>query len=345
MKTLRCIVPGPGRADLETIDLPETGPGQLRVRTDFSLISPGTELAMFNGTHIGLPNPQNLFAKYPFPPGYAAIGTVEESGTDAFCAGMRVYFHGLHQAVQVLDPARQVVLELPAGIEPTHAPLARMAQIAHTALTITGAPAGGGAVAVIGLGLVGHFAARLYQRAGARVYGFDTLAARCRWAERAGLDNAVHVTGELVETVLGAARGKVAIGVEATGIGALAVSCLKMVEDRGTVALLGSPRNKVEIDTYELIHRSGARLVGAHERLVPLIAAEGLDQRAVSRDMLAAIASGEMGVGSLPLDIVRPDTLAESYRTLDERKDEVLAVLLDWRGEQDRRMSKEGKPK
>ena len=35
----------------------------------------------------------------------------------------------------------------------------------------------------------------------------------------------------------------------------------------GEVILLGSPRGKAEVDVYELIHRTGVCLKGAHERL------------------------------------------------------------------------------
>jgi len=329
VKAQRCVMPRAGEVDIETVDLPAPAAGEIRVRTRYTLISPGTELAMFNGTHIGLPNPHNLFAKYPFRPGYAAIGTVEASENADFAIGDTVYYQGQHQAAQVLDPARQLVLPLPAGIEPTHAPFARLAQIANTALFVSdGAPKG--SVAVIGLGLVGNFAAQLYQRAGATVYAFDTLAARCDWARQSGLAHTTQVTGDLAETVAAVAGGKVDLAIEATGVGALAVPCLQMVADRGTVVLLGSPRDKVSIDTYDLIHRPGARLVGAHERLVPIMAAEGLDQRAVSRDMLQAIASGAIKVQPLLSKVIAPAELAASYRELESRKDQVLGVLLDW---------------
>ncbi|ODT82230.1 MAG: hypothetical protein ABS76_08205 [Pelagibacterium sp. SCN 64-44] len=329
MKTLRCVIPAAGQVALETIDLPDLAAGQVRLRTLYTLISPGTELALFNGTHIGLPNPDNLFAKYPFAAGYAAIGTVEASENDSFAIGDVLYFQGKHQAVQVVDPATQILERVPEGVDLTHAPFARLAQIANTGLAVLDGQTGG-TVVVIGLGLVGNLAAQLFQRQGARVHAFDTLAPRCDWARQCGLESASQVTGNLVETVEAVVGGKANTSIEATGIGALANDCLQMVGDRGTVVLLGSPRDKVSIDTYHLIHRPGARLVGAHERMVPLFAKTGLDQRQVSRDMLAALADGSLKAGPLLSKIVAPADLAASYRDLETRKHDVLGVLLDW---------------
>jgi threonine dehydrogenase-like Zn-dependent dehydrogenase len=173
-------------------------------------------------------------------------------------------------------------------------------------------------VAVVGLGMIGNFAAQLYLATGARVYAFDTVEERCRLARACGIENAVRVEGDLVDTVRHTCGDEtIDVVVEATGIGALAEPCLRAVGYHGTVVLLGSPREKATIDIYKFIHRPATRLVGAHVNLVPVRSDTGRDQRMVTADILAAIAEGRFVVAPLLSAVVRPDELRETYEALE----------------------------
>src|SRR5690349_146213 len=48
MQTRRVVFPAKGKVELETVDLPASGPGQVALETIVSIISPGTELAWLN---------------------------------------------------------------------------------------------------------------------------------------------------------------------------------------------------------------------------------------------------------------------------------------------------------
>jgi 2-desacetyl-2-hydroxyethyl bacteriochlorophyllide A dehydrogenase len=333
LENLRCVIPSTGEVDLVTLPaepLPESG---LRLRTDYSLVSPGTEGAMYSGTHIGFPDPENLYAKYPFHPGYAAVGTVIEVGSAApgFAHGDRVYWYGRHERIGVVDARKSVVVKPPVGLDSTHVPFVRLAQVSYTALAATeGMKAG--VVAVVGLGMIGNFAAQLYRAAGAKVYAFDTVEERCRLARACGIEHAVRVEGDLVEAVRGACGNEaIDVVVEATGIGMLVEPCLRCVGYHGTVVLLGSPREKATIDIYKFIHRPATRLVGAHVNLVPVVSDTRKDQRRVTADILAAMADGGFIVAPLLSAIVTPDRLKEAYEALESCKSEKIGVLLDWR--------------
>jgi 2-desacetyl-2-hydroxyethyl bacteriochlorophyllide A dehydrogenase len=332
LKNLRSAIQSVRNVTFEEIELPALSADQVRVRTHYSLISPGTEVAMFNGSHIGFGDPENRYAKFPFLPGYAAIGEVIETGTEVshLKPGDHIYYYGKHERIGIAETRTSVVLVPPAGIDPKHVPFVRLAQISYSALAASeGAPVG--FVAVVGLGMIGNFAAQLYQRAGATVFAFDTLPARCDWAKACGIANVVKVDGDLAEAILGATGGsKVALAVEATGVGALAEKCLQVVGFRGKVVLLGSPREPVTINSYKLLHRPCASLIGAHVNVVPVVSETALDQRAVTRELFGAMAAGELIVAPLLSGVVRPMALADSYDALESRKDEVIGVLLDW---------------
>ena len=333
MKNLRNAILSVRNVALQEIESPALSADQVRVRTHYSLISPGTEVAMFNGSHIGFADPENHYAKFPFLPGYAAIGEVIETGKQVshLKPGDQIYYYGKHERIGIAETRTSVILMPPAGIDPKHVPFVRLAQISYTALAASdGAPAG--LVAVVGLGMIGNFAAQLYQRAGATVFAFDTMQARCNWARACGIANVVKVDGNLTAAIRDATSGsKVALAVEATGVGALAEQCLGAVDFRGKVVLLGSPREPVTINSYKLLHRPCASLIGAHVNLLPVVSDTALDQRAVTRELLGAMAAGELIVGPLLSSEVRPTELADSYDALESRKDKVIGILLDWR--------------
>ncbi len=333
MLNQRCVITGPNRVEIVSLPADEPlPPGGVRIRTRYSLISPGTEIAMFTGVHVGIPDPKNRFAKYPFLAGYAAVGDVLDVGTgiDGMAPGDLVFFQGQHERIATVDAAMSGVVKLPAGMNTQLAPFARLAQIAATA-TVVAAGGHGVTVAIAGLGLVGNLAAQIYRISGARVFAADILAARCALGRNCGLEALEVGPHDLAQRVAAAAgRDTVDICVEATGVPQLIPQCLALVRVRGKVVLLGSPRGKVEIDVYADIHHKGVSLVGAHQSIVPR-ATDGLpNQRALTIEMLHRINSGELVVRPLLTTIARPSELMDCYRALQTKPEETLGVLIDW---------------
>ena len=68
--------------DWETLALPaELQPTEVLVKTARTVISAGTEVAVFSGTHIGYSIPGAKYPHMPYYPGFAAAGTVEAVGS------------------------------------------------------------------------------------------------------------------------------------------------------------------------------------------------------------------------------------------------------------------------
>ncbi len=86
------------RCEVLTHELPDDlGPREVLVRNRLGLLSPGTELAVFTGSHRGF-DVEDHWARYPYYPGYAALGIVEAVGerVRAFTPGDRVLHQGNH---------------------------------------------------------------------------------------------------------------------------------------------------------------------------------------------------------------------------------------------------------
>ncbi|MCC6170056.1 MAG: zinc-binding dehydrogenase [Caldilineaceae bacterium] len=333
----RVCFPGPQQVVLvEEQIAAQAGPGEMLVKCFYSLISAGTELAMYTHTHIGFSDPANTYAKYPFYPGYAAVGRVEAvgSGITDFAPGDVVYYPGHHQRYALIAPDKTTVLPVPQGMPLPHAPLIRMAEIAYTSVLMSSVRAGD-TVAVLGLGLVGHLAAQLFQLQGAAVTGVDVVAFRRELASQSGIRPVVDAANQdAVAAVRDVTGGNgAAIVVEATGVPQLVETALEMAREQGEVILLGSTRGPAQVDVYNHIHRRGVTLKGAHGRLVPRHAPPGeIDQVDVDKQMLAWLYEGRLKVDHLLTERVCPEQgeVQRAYESLLHAKDKTMAILIDW---------------
>src|SRR5271167_1053548 len=104
MKCRQAVIAEPFRTEVREVDLPDPGPGQVLVNTEASFVSPGTELAVYTGTHQWLKDPKLPDWKFPFRPGYSAAGTVLEIGSEVhgWKPGDRVSFPGNHASAELL---------------------------------------------------------------------------------------------------------------------------------------------------------------------------------------------------------------------------------------------------
>ncbi|MDB5084189.1 MAG: dehydrogenase [Bacilli bacterium] len=338
VKCLKVLFNGPNQTafdqfDLST-DLSEDG---VLVRTQYSLISPGTELAIYTGTHIGIPDPNNTFAKYPFSPGYASVGEVVAVG-DAVTelqAGDMVYALGNHASYNVFswfNRENRPIIKLPQDMAGERAVFARLAAICMTAVVQSRITIGD-YVAVLGMGLIGNLAAQLYKSFGACPIGIDLVEKRLQIAKRTGIPFTIH-SGEradlqhLIKNIISTSSAAPDLVVEATGVPALVNTALDLVRPMGQVILLGSTRGLVEMDAYKHIHSKGIFLTGAHEKLQ---GHHGLPSRlTLTRHVLDLIEKGAIVVDPLLTHKLPADKAEEGYQLLLNHKELTMGVLLDW---------------
>jgi threonine dehydrogenase-like Zn-dependent dehydrogenase len=181
---------GPGRPAMIEDAEPEPGPGQAWVRTEWSGVSAGTEVALVRGTDpqhqvgwdpdlrtFGAPGPR---AGYPIRGlGYMAVGRVTESRTSALAEGSLVAVNYGHRTGRCADPATMPVIPVPDDLDPLLGVyLAQMGPICvngllHAAAALVGPAAGVGDgvrdrhVLVTGAGVIGLLSALLAVQHGA----------------------------------------------------------------------------------------------------------------------------------------------------------------------------------
>jgi 2-desacetyl-2-hydroxyethyl bacteriochlorophyllide A dehydrogenase len=332
MNACSVVFTGKRKVELQPQPRPSVGAGEILVRTERTLVSPGTELALYEGTHSALQDPEIPFAKYPHRPGYAAVGRIEECGAsvDALKPGDRIFFLGRHETWALLKPREAIWLRVPGELPVDKLLFARLVQIATTAShCLRGKPE---SVVVLGAGLIGLFAAQVLQILGVRrVVVQDVNAARLALAVRCGIRACALGTGANLEASLRELGGQPDAIVEATGLPGLVPAALAAVRNRGDVVLLGSPRGPAEIDLYKHVHRKGVALIGAHEAMLPDRAPAGEPSRQALLEQAAGwLLTGQVRVDGLVTDTVRPEDSAATYERISTDKSNVLGVVVDW---------------
>ncbi|MFD3399376.1 bi-domain-containing oxidoreductase [Kribbella sp. NPDC058693] len=203
--------------ELAVLDVPPPtcAPGGVLIRSLYSLISTGTELMKVGEAKLSLVGKakarpdqvrkvldsvaqqgalntykkvMNKLDSYT-PLGYSLCGVVVEvgAGAEEFSVGQLVAAAGnefaLHAEYNWVP--LNLCVPVPDGVPAEQAAFSTVGAIAMQGVRQAEVQLGETAV-VIGLGLVGQLVVRLLVAAGVRVFGIDTVADRCRMAEKAG---------------------------------------------------------------------------------------------------------------------------------------------------------------
>jgi len=231
-----CAVSIVAREQADLVDVPspgDLGPHDIRGKTLYTLISPGTELA---SNYTG--------ASFPSFPGYAATFAAEEFGTEVkgVSKGDAYFCMGPHRSFQQVDA--RTAHPIPKGLPPEKAVLARLMGVSMTTLMTTQARPGD-RVMVTGAGPVGFLAAQIFTLSGYEVLVVEPSKARRQIAERAGVRN-VFPTVPAEDASI---AGSVALVVECSGHEQAALDACQVLRKRGELVLVGVPWSR-QTDTY-----------------------------------------------------------------------------------------------
>lgn len=335
MQAKRVRFPAIFEAEWDTFDISDPAPHTVIARTRQSLISAGTELAIYSGSHIGYSLPNPPFPLIPHYPGYALVGDVVARGESVsdFDIGQRVFMQVGHGTVGIADVREQTVFALPDALSDADAVLMRLAYIALSAVRVAPLQLGE-TVVVYGLGLVGQFAAQLFALNGAHpVIGVDRLADRLALAESHGVLCVNGDTTDAHEFILQQTDGRGAdVVIEATGSPTVIPLAFEAAAVGGRVVLLGSTRGKVEIDAYSHIHRKGIRVMGAHELTQQFDVARTERWSKVNTMQLLSdlLVEQRLRTEGLVSHTITPDELLSIYDQLHQNPQAFMGVLVDW---------------
>lgn len=310
----------------------QIGDQEVLVKKIYTLISPGTELAMLSGNESWFP--------MPGIPGYAAVSEIVEvgEGVTEFNSGDIVFHYGNHTKYEVVS-IRGTFLKVPENLDLKWVPFTRMATVATTAIRVSNIEFGD-YVSVTGLGLIGNMAAQLAHLQGATVIGIDLSGDRLRIAEQCGVINVISGGKDSVkEQIADITHGKgVSTHIEATGVPQVAVQSLEWIAKLGEIIFLGSPRGEYNTDVTEILNychlygRGCITFKGAHEWRYPTEPNEFVKHSLVrnSNIVFELMKQKRLQVEPLISHVLKPEEAKKAYEGLRLNKDQYSGVLFDW---------------
>ncbi|WP_152403822.1 zinc-dependent alcohol dehydrogenase [Paenibacillus cellulositrophicus] len=208
--------------------------GHVRIRTEYSAISPGTELSFLKK---GGDHPSLL--------GYSAAGIVEEigEGVNGLLPGQRVACYGapyVRHAERLTVPSN-LVAAVPDHVLPEEAAFAGLGAIAIHALRTADLRFGESAV-VVGLGILGQIIAQIASAAAVRVAALDLNAQRVLMLQEQGIRHAYNRHEQLEEQlqILTDGHGADSVILCAGGPGEELINrSLTWIRDRGNIVVVG----------------------------------------------------------------------------------------------------------
>jgi len=310
--------------------VPDPGAGEVRVRTERSAISTGTELLVYRDeVPADVEVDENIDAldgtlSYPLQYGYSAVGTVTATGRDVDpdWEGRRVFAFHPHASHFLATPADVV----PVEYGPRRAAFLANAEAA-TNFVMDGRPRVGERVAVLGQGTVGLLTtALLAQFPLETLVTVDHHARRRAISEGLGADAAVDSAAAAADHLAGDGAD---VTVEVSGVPEALEDAIDLTGYAGQVVIgswYGSKTAALELGGR--FHRSHVRLRSSQvSRVDPDHAGRwDKDRRlALARRRLADIDTNRLVTHEFPLE-----RAGDAYDLLDERPEEAISVLLTY---------------
>jgi 2-desacetyl-2-hydroxyethyl bacteriochlorophyllide A dehydrogenase len=310
------------RVELEQRPMPEIDATEVLVETERTLISTGSELALFDGSH----QPDNLPNDgFPIEPGYSNVGTVIDVGADVSeeLLGERVASPTVH--ARYVTAEEGAVVPVPSDISSKAATFNQIAAIAMNAVR-RGEIAWGESAAVRGLGLVGQLAVRACLVSGATpVYGLDLDADRIEAVPDHGRVEPIHVGATEDEEPN---EGVAEMVVDATGNPDTLGDGVSLIKEDGRFVVVGCPRQTVEFDFYRDCIVPSARIIGSYQ--IPAGGTGRWNRQAYAELFFEYLQAGDMDIESLVTAEPAGSNAPDVFKSLYEDPTGEIGVVFDW---------------
>ena len=326
----RIIFPKKGKVALETFELPELGSHDVRIRTQYSLMSIGTETTILNQKYDTDTHFARMFSFPQLQTGVQAVGEIEQLGDEVteHAPGDRVFMrmgHGSHQ----VQPAERCS-PVPDGLDSQSACWCGLAKTAFRA-----AWAGrfnlGGHVLIIGAGPVGQMVIRWATLAGVEtIVVVDLSAFRLDHAVRGGATLSIcGDVAEHIEQIRGIDEGRgPALVIDTTGNTQVFRHALSAAAMFGKVVLLGDTGFPGRQCLTSDVMTKGLTVQATHDSHDR----NGWTQRRVDKLFFNCVEDGRFDLSSLITHEFSPEDCEAAYALADHHRDQVMGILYDLTG-------------
>lgn len=329
MQAKAIIFSAKNKIDISSFDLRKPQEGEVLIQTEYSCLSPGTELRCLRGAESNAGN-------FPFVPGYSLTGTVIATGdgvdmkigTKVFSAGtidagkLGIAWGG-HVSHAICNAGN--VVPISAEVSMQDASMLALAAIAFHGTRLS-QPVAGEKVIVVGLGVIGQLSARLHALSGANVIACDISKKRVEVAKEAGI-NALVIEKDLNETLDAFLPSGADIVIDSTGVPAVAGKAIELLKDipwddsltsGGRFVVQGSYEKNIEIPYHTAFQKEISILFPRANQHRDQIAVLDLMKRKL------------LNVANLITEVHHPEKAAECYKSLQSPENTALTYAFQW---------------
>ena len=340
MKRKSIVFTSPGIAELQENDLPKLTDKSVMVKTEYTVISSGTERANLMGMRNtdGAVKDDSNIPRFPRTLGYCGVGTVVDVGkaVKKVMSGDRVIIYfGQHTSYNVV-PENKVI-----KITDPDIPMLSAAPTVICQISLGGVRMGkieiGESVIVMGLGILVIYAVTLCRLNGAYpIIAADPNPERRQRALAMGADFVFDPTDpDFSDKVKEVTKGVgVKVAIEVSGAAIALEQVLECMARMGRVVLLGCTRNNDRyIYFYKIVHYKGVQILGAHTFVRPSTNSyKGYWTYTDDCNVILNLISGKRLSPELLIDEIHSPTAApEVYERLANDKEFPVCVLFDWK--------------
>jgi 2-desacetyl-2-hydroxyethyl bacteriochlorophyllide A dehydrogenase len=336
MKRLSLLFTGPRTVALQEEELESPGSGQVLVKTEFSAISPGTEMLIYRGYFPAgtvvdetIASLSGSFA-YPLRYGYSSIGRILALGphVDPVWQGRLVFSFQPHTSHYL--SAIDAVIPVPESLSPEQACFLPNMETAVN-FAMDGKPILGERVAVFGQGVVGLLTTSLLARFPLeRLVTLDHYPLRRQASQAAGASHSLDpASRDLEDQLHDLLQDGADLTYELSGTPAALNKAIDSTAFSGRV-VIGSwyGARHAELDLGGRFHRSRIRLISSQvSSLAPELTGRWDKERRFSLawDMIAKIDPSRWITHRLPFN-----QAAEAYRLLDQSPQDTIQVIFTY---------------
>lgn len=328
------VLEAPGRLARQEIshDLDALAPTDIAMQTEFTAISPGTEVSAWRGDPPLRPGPA-----YPRKVGYCHVGRVVAVGADVATPMVeeRVLTFTDHRSAAVL-PAQDVAAVVEDAVPGPAAALVYLFHLGYAALLRANVTAGH-VVAVVGLGTLGLATLMLAVQAGATVVAVSAreqalsaaLDLGAALGVRAGDENAAEVVRRF------SGLGGADIVIDTSNRWSDWWLALDLARKGGSIVVLGFPGRGEGAPPFNPLdsrhfYDKQLSIFAAGQSSGPTLDGERFSRSRNLAWLLGRVGSGQLDVTALA-GVPQPARELESlYRALAERRNPMPTYVLDW---------------
>jgi 2-desacetyl-2-hydroxyethyl bacteriochlorophyllide A dehydrogenase len=310
-------------AHLENIEILGPGAGEVLVRAEKSIVSPGTETAVLTG----LPGARKNF---PYSPGYSLAGTIIKVGKKVthLKIGDRVVGQINHMSHQVVKANK--LFKIPEGVSFDEASFMELAIICLQGIRKS-AICPGDRVAIVGQGLIGQFSNKLAKICGAS--SVIAVAASRNREKSAVADDSADKYIALKENKITPDEIQADVVIEAVGSPKGIETAFRCAKNEGKVTLLGSSRGiGRNVDWNNLVQKKNLTVIGAHISDMPEkdISPKRWTYKEEGNLFLKLLKEKRLNISNLITWKAKPEECNKVYEILAEGGGEQVGIMFEW---------------